>query len=279
MTDVTRPARGKQIPMIFGIVDGSASSSQGLKIGEPELPGSFGAACIRRFSGRRKSGKIVQCGNSCGPAPGVCDGDVVRLRIEEGGRVIFFKGATQISSCTVGGKGEFRVAVTLHEEGQRVEILEESVSESLARCADPRKGVALASQALNSTLRSKSDDKELKECQAEAARWASVAQDLQHELEAPEKKCPFAATMLRVAFGLLVNCTEMCTSMGDVISVWLNTGDVNATARIVCRDITTWNCVILGDAARASCDGLLVGAEQTVTGLSIPRTADGTAAY
>lgn len=25
-----------------------------------------------------KSGKIVQCGNSCGPAPGVCDGDVVR---------------------------------------------------------------------------------------------------------------------------------------------------------------------------------------------------------
>ncbi|CAK9070899.1 NAD(P)(+)--arginine ADP-ribosyltransferase (Mono(ADP-ribosyl)transferase) [Durusdinium trenchii] len=127
-------AGGKQIPMIFGIVDGSASSSQGLKIGEPELPGSFGAACIR------KSGKIVQCGNSCGPAPGVCDGDVVRLRIEEGGRVIFFKGATQISSCTVGGKGEFRVAVTLHEEGQRVEILEESVSESLARCADPRKG-------------------------------------------------------------------------------------------------------------------------------------------
>eukprot|EP00435_Cladocopium_sp_Y103_P058387 s1473_g20.t1 len=113
---ITR-AGGKQVPLTFGIVGGNVESVLHQKIGDKELPTSFGMACIR------KSGKVVQSGNSCGPAPGLCDGDVVRLQVRSG-KVTFFKGNMQIGNCTVGGKGEFRIAVTFQEEGQQVEILE-----------------------------------------------------------------------------------------------------------------------------------------------------------
>lgn len=113
---ITR-AGGKQVPLTFGIVGGNVESVLPQKIGDKELPTSFGMACIR------KSGKVLQSGNSCGPAPGLCDGDIVRLQVR-GGKVTFFKGNMQIGNCTVGGKGEFRIAVTFQEEGQQVEILE-----------------------------------------------------------------------------------------------------------------------------------------------------------
>lgn len=47
------------------------------KFGDTAWPASFGAACIR------KSGKILHGGTACGPAPGVCDGDLVRSRTQK----------------------------------------------------------------------------------------------------------------------------------------------------------------------------------------------------
>lgn len=112
-------AGGKQVPLTFGIVDGETDGVQ-QKFGDTAWPASFGAVCIR------KSGKILHGGTACGPAPGVCDGDLVRLQVKRGGYVALFKGNAQIGTCMVGGKGEFRIAVTFQQEGQEVEILEQA---------------------------------------------------------------------------------------------------------------------------------------------------------
>lgn len=112
-------AGGKQVPLTFGIVDGETDGAR-QKFGDTEWPASFGAACIR------KSGKILHGGTACGPAPGICDGDLVRLQVKRGGYVALFKGNTQIGTCMVGGKGEFRIAVAFQQEGQEVEILEQA---------------------------------------------------------------------------------------------------------------------------------------------------------
>ncbi|CAK9081587.1 unnamed protein product [Durusdinium trenchii] len=98
----------------IGIVDDNPSGFSMHPIGHEAFEGTIGAMCSAEAGAMVHDGKIV------GDAPGLVDGDILTIRVEDG-TADFLKGSVRFHS--VGIKGKFRFGVSMSTPGQCVELV------------------------------------------------------------------------------------------------------------------------------------------------------------